>query len=680
MQFEHPQKFEIIPIIKVLGVGGGGSNAVDYMFKKGIKGVEFAVCNTDVQALEKTQIPKKLSIGANLTGGYGAGSNPEVARLAAEDAAEDIKAYLQQDTKMLFIAAGMGGGTGTGASPVIARIARELGILTVGIITTPFKMEGKPKMERAMLGIAELRKHVDSIMLIDNENLRSIYRDNKAKSAFEVANDVLCVSAKGISEMITVPGEINVDFEDVKTVLKNSGVTLMGNVTVGGENRTENAVRAILDAPLIRNSNIEGATHILLSITYSNSEDGPSINDLATISERIQEETGGVAEMIFGTCIDDSLGDQINLTLVVTGFDGNEPYLNSTPNEATIQGPQVNEVALKEEQIQTVINVQGQVDPSPIADLSNHLIVKSAVENQNKVEEVKESATFSTNISNIEQSNGISANSRIPQPSYIPSVRRVSFQMPNVQPAQEIVKPLEQLNELPKESSIGNEQEYPFFSPIPNQTFAEKVEKEKLEAERLERAYLEQKIALDGLFAQMKENDKNTELHNSVEAQKSEIPQRLRHIPRPEEIKEHLKETNSNPINHSTIIVVEEESNAKIDESYNPRFVNEEKKQEEVNHYENTISNDGNGQNDFAGIENYVFDPNRVQQRLKSIDTNAGMVNNEQEPSFKRLKIELTDYEGKEDQNVSLLVIGESKDGQIEITNTRTTATDQGID
>ena len=255
-QIQNQETIETSPnIIKVIGVGGGGSNAVGHMFNNGIINVDFFICNTDAQALEKNPIENKIQIGKELTEGRGAGNNPEVGKKAAEESSEYIKGILSKDTKMLFITAGMGGGTGTGAAPVIAKIAKELGILTVGIITIPFNFEGKVRLKQALTGVEEIEKYVDSLLVINNEKLRKIHGDQKISEAFSQADDVLAVAAKGIAEIITVHGQVNVDFADVETVMKNSGVAIMGSATAGGESRSLHAIKKALNSPLLSNSN-----------------------------------------------------------------------------------------------------------------------------------------------------------------------------------------------------------------------------------------------------------------------------------------------------------------------------------------------------------------------------------------------------------------------------------------
>ena len=324
---ENTFKFDIPEhhksIIKVIGVGGGGSNAVNHMYNRGIKDVEFVVCNTDVQALKNSPVPNRLQIGVSLTEGLGAGANPEKGRNAALESKDEIRDLLSQNTKMVFITAGMGGGTGTGAAPVIAGIAKELGILTVGIVTAPFGFEGKKKKEQAYKGIEELRQNCDTVLVIMNDKLREIYGNLSISQAFGQADNILTTAAKGIAEIITVPGYVNVDFEDVKTVMKDSGAAVMGSSKTEGENRARRAAEEALLSPLLNNRNIHGAQKILLSIV-SGEQAELQMDELSEITEYIQEKAGKEADdVIFGHGVDPALGGSIRVTVIATGFDEN---------------------------------------------------------------------------------------------------------------------------------------------------------------------------------------------------------------------------------------------------------------------------------------------------------------------------------------------------------------------
>ncbi len=306
-------------MIKVIGVGGGGSNAVTHMFRQGIKGVDFFICNTDAQAMESSPVPVKIQLGPTLTGGLGAGAVPSIGKNAALENIEEIRAILEKGTKMVFITAGLGGGTGTGAAPVIASIAKELGILTVGIVTIPFSFEGRKRKQHADLGINDLKKYVDALLIICNDKLRELYGDQRLSAAFSHADDVLTTAAKGIAEIITVTGYINVDFEDVRTVMKESGVAIMGSGRAHGENRALIAIEQALNSPLLNDNDIEGANNLLLYITSGKEE--ITMDEVTEITDYIQAKTKSSAEVIWGNGIDETLEDNINVTIIATGFD-----------------------------------------------------------------------------------------------------------------------------------------------------------------------------------------------------------------------------------------------------------------------------------------------------------------------------------------------------------------------
>lgn len=319
--FELPKHHK--SIIKVIGVGGGGSNAVTHMFNQGIKDVEFVVCNTDAQALKASSVPNKLQIGTTSTEGLGAGAKPEVGMNAAIESKEQIRDVLSDGTKMVFITAGMGGGTGTGAAPVIAKIAKEMDLLTVGIVTAPFSWEGKKKTKAANDGIAELKKHCDTVLVILNDKLREMHGNLPMSKAFGEADNVLTTGAKGIAEIITVTGYVNVDFKDVYTVMKGAGAAVMGSAVAEGEGRALRAAEMAISSPLLNNRDIHGAKKILLSIV-SSMEAELDMDELGEITEYIQEKAGDDAEVIFGNGVDESLGQGISVTVIATGFEATE--------------------------------------------------------------------------------------------------------------------------------------------------------------------------------------------------------------------------------------------------------------------------------------------------------------------------------------------------------------------
>ena len=305
-------------VIKVIGVGGGGSNAINHMFKQGIKGVDFIVCNTDSQALQNSPVPNKIQLGVNLTEGLGAGANPDVGQQSAIESVADIEKMLDSNTKMVFITAGMGGGTGTGAAPVIAQLAKERDILTVGIVTIPFQFEGKVRQEQALTGVERLRKQVDSLIVINNNKLREVYGNLGFKAGFSKADEVLATASRGIAEVITHHYTQNIDLKDAKTVLSNSGTAIMGSAIASGENRAKEAIVSALDSPLLNDNKITGAKNVLLLIVSGTSE--ITIDEIGEINDHIQAEAGHNANIIMGVGEDESHGDAIAVTIIATGF------------------------------------------------------------------------------------------------------------------------------------------------------------------------------------------------------------------------------------------------------------------------------------------------------------------------------------------------------------------------
>ena len=331
MAFEFVVPSHHKSIIKVIGVGGGGSNAVNYMDSIGIRNVEFIICNTDIQALHSSNVKSQIQIGMELTKGLGAGANPEKGREAALESSHEIRELLRNDgTKMLFITAGMGGGTGTGAAPVIAQIAKELDILTVGIVTLPFDFEGKSKMDKALKGVEELKKGCDSVITILNQRLIEIYGDLSQSMAFEKADDIIATSAKCIAEIVTIPGQINVDFEDVNTVMRNAGTSVLGSAEASGDNRAQDAVENAINSPLLNDRDINGAKKILLNIVSGGGDNELTTRELNTITQLINDATSSNAEMIFGTATDGELDDRVRVTIIATGFENIEIHIENT--------------------------------------------------------------------------------------------------------------------------------------------------------------------------------------------------------------------------------------------------------------------------------------------------------------------------------------------------------------
>ena len=311
-------------VIKVIGIGGGGGNAINYMFQQGIVGVDFVICNTDSQALEKSAVPIKIQLGASLTEGLGAGANPDVGRQAAQESLEDVKTLLSTQTKMIFITAGMGGGTGTGAAPIIAKMAREMDILTVGIVTMPFQFEGKIRLEQAQKGLEELKSSVDSLIVINNNKLREVYGNLGFKAGFAKADEVLATAARGIAEVITHHYTQNIDLKDAKTVLSNSGSAIMGSATAEGANRAQESIVKALDSPLLNDNKISGCKNVLLLIVSG--EEEITIDEIGEINDFIQTEAGNNTNIIMGVGEDPSLGNSISVTIIATGFNSEQQH------------------------------------------------------------------------------------------------------------------------------------------------------------------------------------------------------------------------------------------------------------------------------------------------------------------------------------------------------------------
>jgi len=346
MSFEFDMPLHHKSIIKVIGVGGGGSNAVNFMNSIGIRNVEFIICNTDIQALHSSSVKNQLQIGMELTKGLGAGANPIKGKEAALESSHEIRELLRNDgTKMLFITAGMGGGTGTGAAPIIAQIAKELDILTVGIVTLPFEFEGKLKMDKALTGIDELKVSCDSVITILNQRLIEIYGELSQTKAFEKADNIIATSAKCIAEIITVPGQINVDFEDIKTVMKDAGSSVLGSAEASGINRAQEAVENAINSPLLNDKDIDGAKKILLNIVSGGGDNELSTIELNTITKLVNKSASPNVEFIFGTAIDGDLEDKVRVTIIATGFNNlniNDSFNQEITNDEKNEESQIN--------------------------------------------------------------------------------------------------------------------------------------------------------------------------------------------------------------------------------------------------------------------------------------------------------------------------------------------------
>ncbi|MBZ4190343.1 cell division protein FtsZ [Niabella beijingensis] len=325
IHFDLPK--EQSSIIKVIGVGGGGGNAVNHMFSQNIDGVNFIICNTDAQALSNSQIPNRIQLGPQLTSGLGAGANPEIGRQATEESLEEIKRIVEVNTKMAFITAGMGGGTGTGGAPIIAKICKDLGVLTVGIVTMPFAYEGKKRHKQAEEGIKILKQYVDTLLVISNDKLRHQFGNLKMREAFEKADNVLATAAKCITDVINSTGQINVDFADVCTVMKNGGVAILGSATSSGENRAQRAIEEALNSPLLNDNDIRGAKWILININSAEGDSEFTMDEVEVIQAHLLSQAGENTDVILGLGYDNSLGDEIGITLIATGFENKDPFV-----------------------------------------------------------------------------------------------------------------------------------------------------------------------------------------------------------------------------------------------------------------------------------------------------------------------------------------------------------------
>jgi cell division protein FtsZ len=373
MEFEMPKE-GTASIIKVIGVGGGGGNAVNYMYELGIHGVDYVICNTDRQALDASAVPTKIQLGPTLTEGRGAGAIPEIGKRAVEESIEGIRDFLSDNTKMVFVTAGMGGGTGTGAAPVIAKLAKEMGILTVGIVTVPFNFEGRKRRQQAAAGLEEMRKSVDTLLVINNERLREIHGNLTLSNAFAQADGIVSSAAKGIAEVISLTGAINVDFNDVTTVMKDSGAAILGSGQSTGENRAIEAVQQALTSPLLNDDDIAGATYVLLNITYGKELEA-SMDEIADITDYIQDEAGSTADVIWGHGFDESLGDAICVTVIATGF-------NSSPVTGFEKAPERNVTSLVVEQSKPLVENTAQTSAEPQPFLKTSPVEEEITANQ----------------------------------------------------------------------------------------------------------------------------------------------------------------------------------------------------------------------------------------------------------------------------------------------------------
>ena len=385
-------------VIKVIGVGGGGSNAVNHMYSQGINGVDFVICNTDAQALQNSPIPTKIQLGVTLTEGLGAGANPEVGEQAAKESIEEIKQMLSSNSKMVFITVGMGGGTGTGAAPVIAKAARELDLLTIGIVTIPFSFEGKTRNEQAQKGIEKLREYVDSLVVINNNKLREVYGNLGFKAGFSKADEVLSTAARGIAEVITHHYTQNIDLRDAKTVLSNSGTAIMGSGMASGINRSEEAISKALDSPLLNDNKITGAKNVLLLIVSGTDE--ITIDEIGEINDYIQSEAKSNVNIIMGVGEDDSLGDSIAVTIVATGFKKDQQHeISNFEAKKIIHTLSDDQEASYDFSEKTLLDISSKQHENPVVQIEEERVVFDLGEEEEEEQfEIIQTSEFIKNI------------------------------------------------------------------------------------------------------------------------------------------------------------------------------------------------------------------------------------------------------------------------------------------
>ncbi len=463
-------------IIKVIGVGGGGNNAVNHMFRQGIEGVDFIQCNTDAQVLDESPVPIKVQLGNR---GLGAGAKPEVGRMAAEESIEEIREILSKSTQMLFITAGMGGGTGTGAAPVIASVARELDILTVGIVTIPFTFEGMRRRRQAEQGIQEMRKYVDTLLVINNDKLRELHGDLKLEQAFAKADNVLTTAAKGIAELITVRGYINVDFEDVKTVMKDSGRAIMGSGLAEGPNRAIEAAEQALSSPLLNDNDIHGARNILLYMAAG--EEDLTMDEITEITDYITEHAGIEADMIWGKGTDPTLGKNVAITIIATGFDTvdaiepNKPQKNVTPLIIEKPAERAQPVAqtIRHDISQEITEIT-LISSKPAPSVAEAELTASEPSNQQRppvdpiLDDITEPMVFtrSTDTPNASQAPQTSQTATISQESQMSTAAQSPYQTPTQQPRTQTVN-------QPQVNTISSERAQPTQNSMPTSNLRE---------------------------------------------------------------------------------------------------------------------------------------------------------------------------------------------------------------
>lgn len=465
-----PQKSNII---KVLGFGGGGGNAVNHMYRQRIENVDFIVCNTDAQALAQSDVPNKIQLGPHLTQGLGAGANPNIGKQAAEESLEEIQQMMEVNTRMAFITAGMGGGTGTGAAPTVAKICKDLGILTVGIVTTPFSFEGPKRMKQAQDGIRELKDHVDTLLVISNDKLRQQYGNLKMKDAFGKADDVLTTAARCITDVINTKGEINVDFADVCTVMRNGGVALLGSAREAGEDRALRAIEAAINSPLLNDNDISGAKWLLVNITSADGDFGHTMDEVDLIQDYIRRQTGDDTDFILGMGYDDSMGEQLGITIIATGFQHKDPFAKPIP---------VKVVAKPEAPIVMTLGVPGEERKMyekpkvPVTEPAAAPLMP-VMQEREALSPVEEPAVLDQ--TTVESFNPVTSNLNQDETDELPMVFELSIETTKEPeaPAAEMPKSEEQTQQKPEAGPQKMSDDHPVFSgflPKPTQIYSEK--------------------------------------------------------------------------------------------------------------------------------------------------------------------------------------------------------------
>lgn len=634
MKFDLPQQNSII---KVIGVGGGGSNAVNHMYRQGINGVDFIVCNTDKQALDISPIPMKIVLGATLTEGRGAGSIPEVGRNAAIETIEDLRSVLANNTKMLFITAGMGGGTGTGAAPIIAGIARELGILTVAIVTVPFSFEGKKRKAQAEEGIEQLKQCVDTLLVICNDKLREIHGNLKLSEAFEHADNVLTGAARSIAEIISLTQQINVDFADVCTVMRNSGVAIMGSAMTSGENRAVRATELALNSPLLNDNNIQGARYVLLNIVSGSEE--ITMDELGEITDYIQEAAGQTAEIIKGYGVNEELGDNVSVTIIATGFNSSSPvsyeYSKNVQPEKVVRSldePKVENVVepVKQEETRNVLEPFLVSKTDEVAEVKNETPVVSEVKPANILEPflvVRNETELPVAEVTVTPENKVE---EVVEPIAIGSVNEI---VPFI-PAQEVETPKQEelpaqpVNEEVKDEVVFHQSGEIEFEVVNNIT----AENESSEIVNETESWETENSSSDEIVASSEENN---EIVAAVEQ------------PVMDQISEPVAEVTSNPVAELELnLVSETEVKASV-------AAEEEERVKKLQQEEQ-----------MRKAQERIMKLKELSMKLK---TPNGLSELENEPAYKRRNVSLDNEQHSSESSVSRFTLSENDEKKIEI-------------